>query len=53
MVYVTCVAIFFTVGLFLPQNEDEEVQSNKGPYWIVSMLCLVLSLMIGYLTRIR
>ena len=51
LVYVLCVAICFTIGFFL--QESEERRPNRFPFWVVSMLCLGLSLMIGYLTRVR
>lgn len=49
--YVALIALCFSVGLIGEESSRHETPATRLPFWIISMLCLALSLMIGLLTR--
>jgi hypothetical protein len=49
--YVVLVALCFSFGLIGEERLMRDPPKTKLPFWLVSMLCLALSLMIGLLTR--
>jgi hypothetical protein len=49
--YVVLVAVCFSIGLIGEETSRREPPPTRMPFWVVSMLCLALSLMIGLLTR--
>jgi hypothetical protein len=54
MLYVILISVCFSIGLIYwkaPPDAGEEQTNDRMPFWIVSMLCLLLSLSIGFLTR--
>lgn len=51
LIYTALVAVAFTIALNFSVEDNQ--QDRKLPFWAVSMLCLLLSLGLGFLTRPR
>jgi hypothetical protein len=49
--YTLLITIFFGLGFLAPKRRPEEDVSPLGAYAFVSLACLILSVVIGYLTR--
>lgn len=50
-VYTLLVSILFLTGLAAPKRTNEEEMIATGPYAFVSIACLILSVLVGYMTR--
>lgn len=51
--YTALVAVLFLLGFTAPKPRPEEAIHQKGAYAFVSVACLILSVVIGFLTRAR
>lgn len=51
ILYTSLISVFFGVGFAAPKRSPEEDVSPLGAYAFVSLACLVLSVVIGFLTR--
>jgi hypothetical protein len=51
--YTTLAAVLFIFGFTAPKPRPEEAIHQKGAYAFVSIACLILSVVIGFLTRSR
>jgi hypothetical protein len=51
ILYTFLISVFFGLGFLAPRRRPEEDVSPVGAYAFVSLACLALSVVIGYLTR--
>jgi hypothetical protein len=53
IIYASLVAVCFSLGLVVGDGRRGDSPSRRFPFWTVSLLCLVLSVLIGLMTRPR
>lgn len=51
ILYAICVAICFSIGF--AQSVELDSEASRFPFWLVSILCLMLSLLVGFMTRVK
>jgi hypothetical protein len=53
VLYTLGIAISFSITLAIAERSERSRRSYLGAYWFVSLSCLLLSVLIGYVTRQR
>jgi hypothetical protein len=51
VLYTVVIAVLFVIGLIAPEDSNEQKIDYTGAFAFVSVACLTLSVLMGYLTR--